>query len=169
MMAELAARVDSLAVPLGLAAMSAVWAYDAYIRWRLPAHETPTAHGTAHFADRAELLRAGLLGDDGLRVGRWHGKPLRLMTDPCSPCIRYANCRSDSRKPAYILIAGRRSSAMPAWCKPLGAPKRRRPNGCRRGSAIARSRHGNNRWRARPWAGWVIITIASRSASPAGR
>lgn len=81
MLEELAARVDALAVPLGLAAMSAVWAYDAYIRWRLPAHETPTAHGTAHFADRAELLRAGLMGDDGLRVGRWHGKPLRLMTD----------------------------------------------------------------------------------------
>jgi type IV secretion system protein VirD4 len=81
MLEELAARAEALAVPLGLAAIGAVWAYDAYIRWRLPAHETGTAHGTAHFADRVELTRAGLLGADGLYVGRWQNKPLRAMTD----------------------------------------------------------------------------------------
>ena len=90
MLAELAARAEALAVPLGLAAMGAVWAYDAYIRWRLPTHETNDAHGSAHWADKRELKQAGLLGSHGLYVGRWHKKMLRLATDRhlCTDTLR---------------------------------------------------------------------------------
>lgn len=78
---DIIARAEALAVPLGAAAVGAVWAYDAYVRWRLPHHETDDAHGSAHWADRRELQRAGLLGARGLYVGRWHKKLLRLATD----------------------------------------------------------------------------------------
>lgn len=76
--AEIAARADALAVPLGAAAMSAVWAYDAYVRWRMPRHETEGSHGSAHWADRNEIGRAGLLAGAGLYVGRWHGNACTL-------------------------------------------------------------------------------------------
>ena len=44
-------------------------------------HESRTAHGTASWADRAELKKAGLFNDEGLVLGRYRGRLLRLATD----------------------------------------------------------------------------------------
>ena len=78
---DIVARAEALAVPLGLAAMGAVWAYDAYLRWRLPRHETETAHGSAHWAAQREIEGAGLRATRGLWVGRHRRRPLRVATD----------------------------------------------------------------------------------------
>ena len=49
------------------------------------ADETASAHGSARWAALRDLRRAGLLGDDGLVLGRWPGKVasplLRVKTD----------------------------------------------------------------------------------------
>ena len=80
-LSEIVAGAQALAMPLGLATIGAVWAYDWYLRYRLPAHETDRAHGSAHWADVRDLRHAGLLAGAGLWVGRWRNRPLRLKTD----------------------------------------------------------------------------------------
>lgn len=65
-------------VLLGVVAVA--WATD-FFGWAHPRHESDSAFGTAAWADKRELKRAGLLSKDGLIVGRWGRKLLRLATD----------------------------------------------------------------------------------------
>lgn len=45
---------------------------------RLTGWGVPRSHGTAHWAGKADLRRAGVFGEDGLPLGTWRGRPLRL-------------------------------------------------------------------------------------------
>lgn len=77
--------------PLGLTGVGLMLAYEQYVRWRIPAHETDDAHGSAHWAGPADLASAGLLPQGGKHAqgqpsqGLWLGRigktPLRLVTD----------------------------------------------------------------------------------------
>lgn len=59
---------------LGLYELGLVGRFD-------PAHESRTAHGTAAWAGRRDLKKAGLLAESGLVVGRDGGRLLRLGAD----------------------------------------------------------------------------------------
>lgn len=78
---ELIELANRWAWPAGLTAVGLALAYEQYVRWRLPAHETDDAHGSAHWAGQQDLERARLLADDGLWLGRIGKRPLRLVTD----------------------------------------------------------------------------------------
>jgi len=45
--------------------------------WRARETNRITTYGSARWADAAEIRRAGLLGPDGVMLGRWHGDYLR--------------------------------------------------------------------------------------------
>ena len=81
MLADLAAWAEAWALWLGIGAAGVVLAYDLYFRWRLPAHRNRDAHGSAHWADRREVKRSGLMARQGLLFGRLGGRLLRVATD----------------------------------------------------------------------------------------
>jgi len=45
--------------------------------WRARETKKVTTYGSARWADTSEIRHAGLLGDDGVMLGRWHGHYLR--------------------------------------------------------------------------------------------
>lgn len=58
----------------GIAALSVAIAMSV---WRARETNRITTYGSARWADAAEIRRAGLLGPDGVMLGRWHGDYLR--------------------------------------------------------------------------------------------
>lgn len=68
---------------MGIAALVAVVWFVGYelLGGRYFRHETSTAYGAAHWAKHRDLKQAGLLGSDGIILGRFGGQLLRHKSD----------------------------------------------------------------------------------------